>query len=195
MGFDDPWFNLTAEVEVGPTRAWCRDNRQPFSLACWFAIQRAVHEVPALRQRLRPEGVIEHEQVRIGATAIRENQTFTYVYYPHRERFSAFVTAAQAEQKERLAQPGLLPDLGDDDLMHCTVVPWVRFTGLKHARHGAPSSVPKIALGRATEEGDGVRMPVNVQAHHALVDGVHIGAFLSALERLLGAPEELFGEG
>lgn len=194
LAFEDPWFNLTAEVEVGPTKRWCRANQASFSLACWYAVLRASNEVEAFRMRLRNGGVWVHERVRVGATALRPNQTFTYVYFPDAPTFRAFSEFAQAEIARRLAAPGLEPDSGDDDLLHGTVVPWVRFTGIKHARFGGGGgSVPKIALGRATDESEGVRMPVSVEGHHALIDGVHAGAFFAALEAALADPEGLLG--
>ena len=87
---------------------------------------------------------------------------------------------AQEETARRLRSDVLEPtDL--DDLLHCTMVPWVRFTGIKHARPGTPGdSVPKIAVGRATQTAEGVRMPMAVDGHHALMDGVHVGAFRGA---------------
>jgi chloramphenicol O-acetyltransferase type A len=194
LQFDDPWFNLTTELEVGPTRRWCRANNASFSLACWYAVLRASNEVEAFRMRLRDGGVWVHERVRVGATALRPDQTFTYVYFPDAPDFTRFAARAKAETAVRLEAKGLEPDSGDDDLLHCTVVPWVRFTGIKHARFGdAADSVPKIALGRATEEGDAVRMPVSVEGHHALIDGVHAGAFFEALAAAFSYPDGLLG--
>ena len=139
---------------MGPTRAWCRDQGASFSLACWFAVLRAANAVPAFRMRLRDGRVYLHDRVRVGATALKPDQSFTYVYFPDAPDFEAFSIRAKAELAERLQAEGLEPDSGDDDLLHCTVVPWVRFTGIKHARFGNPAdSIPKIALGKATDVG------------------------------------------
>lgn len=193
LGFEDPWFNLCAEIEVGATRAWCAERGASFSLACWFAVLRAANEVEAFRMRLRDGGVWVHDRVRVGATALKPDNCFTYVYYPDAPDFESFATLARAELAERLQAEGLEPDAGDDDLLHCTVIPWVRFTAIKHARYGkGQGSIPKIAIGRATEIDGGVRLPVSVEGHHALIDGVHVGAFLAALEGALGAPERTF---
>ena len=79
-----------------------------------------------------------------------------------------------------------------NNLLNGTTVPWIRFTGIKHARKGPGGSVPKIALGKLTEVDGGVRLPVSVEAHHALVDGVHAGAFFAALEARLTLPDATF---
>ena len=93
-----------------------------------------------------------------------------------------------------LNEAGLEPEAGADDLIHGTVIPWIRFTSIKHARHGnAQDSVPKIALGRATKTAEGLRMPVSIEAHHSLVDGVHAGAFFGRLQAAFADPEATFG--
>jgi chloramphenicol O-acetyltransferase type A len=35
-------------------------------------------------------------------------------------------------------------------------------------------------------------MPLNIEVHHALVDGLHVGRFVQGLEALLAAPESLY---
>lgn len=193
LDFDDPWFNLTAEVEAGHTWVWCKDEGVSFSLASWWAVLRATDAVPAFRMRLRDDGVWLHERLRMGVTALKPDQAFTYAYFDDAPDFPRFVKGAEAELKVRLASTGLQAEAGNDDLLHGTVVPWVRFTGLKHARKARnDGSVPKIALGRATSEGEGRRLPVSVEGHHSLIDGVHVGAFLAELEALLKVPRRTF---
>lgn len=194
VGFEDPWFNLTAEVEVGATWDWCKRSGTSFSLACWYAVLRAVDEVPAMRMRLRPEGVWVHDQVRVGATVLKPDDCFTYVYFPSAPDYPSFAAAAEAEIARRLEAPELEPSTGEDDLLYCTVIPWVRFTGIKHARAGGTGdSVPRIALGRATPAGDGRALPVSVEGHHALLDGIHVGQFFAKLEAALADPDGTFG--
>lgn len=188
LGFEDPWFNLTAEVDARATRAWCDATGHRFALAVWWAVLGAASEVAPLRQRLRPGGVWEHGAVRLGVTTPTAG-AFTFAYLPPADDFAAFHDAAEAEQARRSAGPLQPTDAGPDDLIYGTVVPWIRFTSIKHARQGGPDpGIPRVAVGRATPDGARLALPVNVEAHHALVDGAHVGAFFAALQRRLDAP-------
>lgn len=181
--FDDPWFNLTTEVDIAPFRAWCRDHEVRLSLGLWFVVAQAANAVPNLRYRLRDGGVWVHDMVRVGATALCDDDSFVYVYYPHAADIQAFQEQAIVELQKRLKARDLLPDQGDDDLLHCTSIPWLRFTSLKHASPGLDGgSVPKVALGKATTDGDACWLPVNIEAHHGLVDGLHVGRFIEAMQ-------------
>ena len=76
-------------------------------------------------------------------------------------------------------------DARDDrsDMIHYSALPWVAFTSFSHARNWRrEDSVPKIVFGKYTER-DGHRlMPVSVEVHHALMDGLHVGRFLERLQ-------------
>ena len=66
------------------------------------------------------------------------------------------------------------------------------FTSFSHARNwGREDSVPKIAFGKFVKETDRVLLPISVEVHHALVDGVHVGRFFTRLEEALANPEAL----
>ncbi|MFT6818176.1 MAG: chloramphenicol O-acetyltransferase type A [Myxococcota bacterium] len=181
-GFDDPWFNLTVEVDIAPFKAWCRTHEVRLSIGLWFVVAQAANAVPNFRYRVRQDQVWVHDAVRVGATALCDDGSFVYVYYPRAESIFEFQTHALAELESRLAEGVLLPEQGEDDLLHCTSIPWLRFTSLKHASPGSGhGSVPKVALGKATPDGDAWWMPVNIEAHHGLVDGLHVGQFIDAM--------------
>jgi chloramphenicol O-acetyltransferase type A len=70
------------------------------------------------------------------------------------------------------------------------VIPWVAFTSFAHARrHGTEDSVPKIVFGKRHERGGRHRMPVSVEVHHALVDGLHVGRFFEGFQERLDRGE------
>lgn len=198
--YELPHFGLTAEVDVTALRAGCKARGVPFSLACWYAVLEAVNGIEALRLRLRGERVWVHDRVRIGTTVDTGPETFDFVYLPDADDWPTWLRRAQhaiARTRERDAAPDAMDDRPEDDgVVHGTIIPWVRFTHIDHARRlGKDDSVPRIAIGRAAPvgTGDAIRMPVAISAHHALVDGVHVGRFYEGLQALLDAPGWLDG--
>ena len=81
-----------------------------------------------------------------------------------------------------------------DDLIYFTVLPWVSFSSFAHARTpGRGESVPRIAFGKFTSENKRTRLPISVEVHHALMDGLHVGRFLARLEEMLMEPGNYLG--
>jgi chloramphenicol O-acetyltransferase type A len=161
-------------------------------VAYHHAILRAANAVPALRQRLTPEGgAVEWLAVDATPTVLRADDSFAVARLVYAERLDDF--AAPALEAVRAA---LRPDspwgvrTAQSGELHMTTLPGVAFTHFTHARRGGfDDATPSLALGRFVRDGERVTMAVNLEVHHALVDGVHVGRFAEGLQTLLAEPE------
>ena len=195
--YEDPWFNLCAEVRVGASLAWCREHGASFSRACWFLCLRVADRVAPLRYRLRGDRIWAHDHVGVATTILNEDgESFSFCHFAYAETFGAFCAGADAALRARVS--GELDDRPDEDgVLFGSTLPWVRFTSVSHARRGGETperGVPKIVLGRFVEEEPGAPMPVSLEIHHALADGLHAGRFFAALQDALDHPaRELAG--
>ena len=50
-------------------------------------------------------------------------------------------------------------------------------------------SVPRFAWGKMFEEGRYLKLPLSVQGHHAVMDGIHMGRFYAKVQDYLNRPE------
>ena len=55
----------------------------------------------------------------------------------------------------------------------------------KERNYSFPHSSPKITFGKVIESNDGLKMPVSVHAHHALMDGIHVAQFFNEFQENL----------
>jgi chloramphenicol O-acetyltransferase type A len=103
-------------------------------------------------------------------------------YSPH---FEDFILRAEDIMDKMSREPSLEDEEGRDDFLFLSSFPWVSFTGFQHAMHFHPAdSVPRFAWGKYFEENGKIKMPLSVQAHHALVDGIHTGRFFEKIGEL-----------
>ena len=71
------------------------------------------------------------------------------------------------------------------------MITWISFTSFAHARKPRKEdSVPKIVFGKYTEQNDLIKMPVSVEVHHSLMDGIHVGKFFEFFQVYLHSPEK-----
>ncbi len=187
--FEQPFFNICAEIDVSAVRAWCREHKQPFAMACWYLCQCGINAVAPFRYRLRGDKVWVHERVSISTTVLEGDETLRFCYFPYEESFGDFVVSARAVMADSAGG-----DIGDqpdtDSVIHGSVLPWVRFTSVSHARQpSSGDSVPKIMFGRYAEEGERVMMPMSVEVHHALMDGLHVSRLFAWMEEAMASPE------
>lgn len=191
--YELPFFGVCAEVDVSATWAACKAGGLSFDLACWYAVLRVIDDCEPFRLRLRPEGVAVHRRVGVAMTRAH-GDTFAFCHVDPVESRAAFVAAVEAQMARQAVGAPLDARPERDDVVHGTTLPWLRFTGLTHARRmDAGDSVPKIALGRCTPVHGRVAMPLSVEAHHALMDGSHVAEFFARFEALLAAPAGWLG--
>ena len=184
--FGFPYLSLTAEVDVTLLRQATRGGRVSFTIGLVHAVARAANAVAPLRQRLRGDAVVEHRVVHPSVTILVEDDCFRFCTLPFDEDLTVFAASAaeRIETARRAESMFLEPDR--DDFLFMTAIPWVSFTAMVHpVPLDPPSSVPRFAWGRFRDASDRVVLPLNVQAHHALVDGIHIGRFFAAAQDAL----------
>ncbi len=174
--YQQPFFSVTADVDVTAVWNGCRKPGAPsFFLTSLFLMLRAVNDVEAFRLRLRPRGVWRHDRVGVGPTIRRPDETFGFARFEPAGSLNEFVKLSSAAMVKALKDSALKPSPADDVVYH-SVLPWLRFTGYTNALPGT-DSIPRIVFGRVMREGRRMMMPVAVEVHHALVDGIDVGQF------------------
>lgn len=192
--FDHPHFSLCANLELGTFVSRVKAGGFSVSAAIVYLISRAANEIPEFRYRMRGEEVVEHAVVHPSMTVLTADDLFSFCTIPYSQDFSMFAINA-AEQMAAVRQHVVLSDEpGRDDLLFMTAIPWVSFTSFTHPTHLSPADcVPRFAWGKFIEEGGALKMPLAVQVHHALMDGVHVGRYYMLVQEYLKSPEFIPG--
>ena len=181
----DPYVGVTVDVEVGPMLEVCRKEGWPFFLSFLYCVGRAANAVPELRQRIHEGGIIEFDACDTSHTVLRDDGTYSYCRLDCMKPFDRFLPETKRRHEEAKAQVNL--DDGEDGigLLFLSCVPWLHYTGLRQPVPTPADSNPRITWGKYMTEHGRTTMPVTLLANHALVDGVHIGAFYDRLQEEL----------
>ena len=189
--FDYPHFNVCADVEVTEFLPAFKDVSVSFTLGLTYALARAANSIPEFRYRIREGRVIEHEIVHPSITILLEDETFSFCTLKYVDDFPKFILDAEKVVSRIKEKPVLEDSPGQDDLLYLTSIPWISFTGFMHPIHMHPvDSVPRIAWGKIFHKDNSLHMPLSVQGHHGLMDGLHAGRYFARVQELLDHPEE-----
>ncbi len=195
-GFDIPSFNICTKVDVSRLKNVVKTlGVGSMSLAYHFIAIRLANDIAPFRYRLEADQVRVHDEVTGSTTVLRDDESFGFATLAHQRSFATFA-AQGAAAIERARQPGAVFEPGNDDTatLHMTTLPWMHFSSFSNARQwGAHDSIPKIAFGRIDAEGDHLWMPLSVEVHHALMDGLHVGRFIQGFEAALREPQAWLG--
>jgi chloramphenicol O-acetyltransferase type A len=192
--FDHPHFNICANVELSPFNAFVRQRGLSLNIAIVYLLARAANAIPEFRYRIRDNQVIEHEVVHPSTTIMSTDDLFSFCTIQYTQDFSVFTQRA----KEKIAQVQQHFTLADesetDDLLFMTSIPWLSFTSFTHPMHLQPAdSVPRFAWGKTFQNGDSLKIPLSVQAHHALMDGLHVAKYFDEVQGYFHHPGTVLG--
>ncbi|MGR8934532.1 MAG: CatA-like O-acetyltransferase [Gammaproteobacteria bacterium] len=184
---DVPHFSLTAPVDITLFKTFVDAKRCGFFVALSFLISTAVNRVPELRHRLIAGELYEFERVDPGFTVLLDDRTFSFCDAQHFENFALYRSYAE----EKIQAVRKCPDLGSGEKHHMffiTNLPWISFTSITHPYDKQYASIPVISLGKFFQEDGRLLIPVGIQVHHGLVDGIHVGDFYAHLAALCQTP-------
>lgn len=185
---EEPFFGVTVQLDMQKAYDYCKAQGYSLSLYYLYAASWAANQVESFRYRIIDGKPVVFDVIHLNAVQLKEDKSFVFTYMPFAADYESFLKKAIPERKAALARSGLgiTEDTMRVDSIHYSVLPWIDFSSLSHARsYSHPDSCPKISFGKLVKEKDGLRMPCAIHVHHALMDGYHVGLFADKLQDFL----------
>lgn len=189
--YDIPFFSICADVDASRLLTYSRESRLSFFICSLYLSIKAANCIEEFRYRIHDEKVIVHDVIHAGSTVLNSDETFSFCYFDYSSSFVLFnKDAAKKLAKYAAGYKSFEPQEQRDDLIYYSVIPWVSFNGYANARKSkTDDSTPKIVFGKYHDNVGLIRMPVSVEVHHALMDGIHVGKFFGLFQDYLMNPE------
>ena len=177
-----PYFSLTVPMDVSSVRQYCCEKGCSFYLTFMHLVALAANEIPEMRQRIHGETIREYAFCNTSHVELLDNGTYTYCTLEHDMPMDEYLQkAVQAREACRHKQV-LAEDEEVESLLFISSLPWIYYTQLTQPGGGGGESNPQITWGKFVQDGqEKWMMPVTVQVHHALVDGLHVSRFYESL--------------
>jgi len=186
--FDEPFFGIISEVDCSPAYQLAKENKWSFFAYYLHKSLMAVNEIEEFRYRIQDGEVIVHDEVHSGSTIGRKDGTFAFSFVKYNADFLIFQADLKKEIENVNNSTGLRLECDDygDNIIHYSSLPWIKYTAITHPRmYHTDESIPKITFGKASLEDERRVMPVSVYAHHALMDGYHVGRYFELFQKLM----------
>ena len=191
-----PHFSLCANMDITVFYPKAKNSSSTFTIALVYVLSRAANEIAEFRCRMRADQVVEHETVHPSTTVLTDGDLFSFCSLDYFADFSTFAENAAKRFVYIKKNPVVENVPGRDDFLYMTSLPWVSFTSMMHPLNlNHIDSVPRFAWGKFFKEGERLKIPLGVQAHHAMMDGIHMGRFYQLVQDYFDNPDSCLGDG
>jgi chloramphenicol O-acetyltransferase type A len=186
--FDEPFFGIVADIDCSKAYKFCKENSISFFSYYFHKSLIAVNSIEEFRYRIIDDKVAIFDKIHAAVTIGRDDGTFAFTFIEYNSDFEIFNKILQEGIQRVKESSGLFmyEDKTRKDVIHFSSTPWIKFKGLTHARSFATGdSTPLIVFGKSSNEYNKMTMPVAVNAHHSLMDAVHVAKFYSKFQELM----------
>ena len=183
--FKQPFFNVCATVDVTKTLNHCNNNQLSFFICSLFLLGYTANQIEPFRFRINKNEVDIHDALEISCTVLNSDESFSFCEFGGCKNFDVFYQqAAQQLAQVKNGYKSLTTSNNVDNKIFCSVLPWLHFTSFSHAqKQDEHDSVPRLVMGKYKKIHNEIAMPVSVEVHHALVDGLHVGQYFEKLQQ------------
>ena len=184
-GVDQPFYSVTFRLDVTKLRRYTRAHALPFYLSLTYLVTQAMNSVPEFMLTIRdgqPDMLPRREP---SFTDLAPgSECFRIVTCPVAGSMEDFCREARrmADAQERF----IVTESESDALIFISCLPWADITSLTNERlFDFDDCVPRVAWGKYVERDGRVELGMALEVNHRVIDGVHIGQFVRALEGLI----------
>ncbi len=188
---DDPYWGISTALDCAATLQAAKESGESFFLRYLHKSLIAANRVEELRLRIIDGKVYCFDQINGSATVLRPDETFGCCFIEFFDNFKTFATEAAKNIEQTRSSSGMCLDQNNRvDQIYYSSIPWQHFTGLTYSKSlNSEDSVPRITFGKVQQQGEKQMLPVAIQVHHGLVDGLHVARFLEHFQKLLEASD------
>jgi chloramphenicol O-acetyltransferase type A len=183
---EEPFFGVTITIDC--TKAYEKSKELGVSFFTYYLHKTlvAVNSIEPFRYRILNDEVFIFDRIDASATIMRDDKTFGFSQIEFSDDLMQFAENTKNEIARIQATSGLFTREYSENLIHFSAMPWINFTSFSHARSFTwPDSCPKISFGKMMDENGKKTMSMSVHVHHGLMDGYHVGEFLTFFQELM----------
>ncbi|KAF7770190.1 chloramphenicol O-acetyltransferase [Pseudoalteromonas citrea] len=185
--FSQPYFNVTVDLQVGKLYDFAKKHKVSFTYCYLYCLSQAVSAYEPIRYRIRQNDIVVTEQVTLSTVFLKADDTFRFVPLSYHSELSAFTHHADVSKGTHLQLPLLnelfLSRAQELNQIYVSILPWFKFTSFSHAfcSNTQEQGIPKFVFGKFEQKAGTI--PLNIEVHHGLMDGLHVAKFITQIEK------------
>jgi chloramphenicol O-acetyltransferase type A len=184
QSYEIPRYNMTFPIDVTNLYQVCKTKNQRFYFALMHRIITQLNLLENFRYRIQDGKVFEEFISFVSFTDLIENTDLFKMVFVNVDSDPVVFEREAVEASKR--QGSTLINHETElvlNTVYVTSFPWAQFTHFTHAtKLGSTDSVPRISWSQFVNTNGRKILNLSIEAHHGLVDGIHLGKLINNLQ-------------
>ncbi|MCS4224085.1 type A chloramphenicol O-acetyltransferase [Sphingobacterium sp. BIGb0165] len=177
-------FSLTTKINITNLLPFIKENSYKFYPVMIYLITRAVNNHDAFKMAMKEGELIVWDYVNPIYTVLHpETETFSALSTVYDEDFAAFMDNYNRVAERHADDLRFFPETPPENHFNISAIPWINFDSFNlHIADFTDYFAPSFTIGKYQQQADEILMPIAIQVHHAVCDGIHVAKLIATLE-------------
>lgn len=187
--FEAPYTNLCSDVDITNFMRFIRERDLHFYATLLFYMTKAANVIKEFRCRLEGDTPVIWDNIGVDYTLMQDSLVMGSNYTEFTDELTVFYQNVMKDIETAKRSGHMANNDVPGNVVYITSIPWTRLSNFSQAMYKVGAAEPYIGVGRRYGEGERIKLPIAVQAHHAFADGFHIAHYFNLVELMFGEPE------
>jgi len=177
-------FSLTVKLDISAIIPFVKEQGFKFYPVMIYLLSKAVNQHPEFKMAMKDGDLIIWDSVNPVYTVLHQDtETFSALSVPYTDSFQDFIASYNAVLQRNENNRSFLPEKPPKNHFNISALPWIHFESFNlNIADFTDYFAPSFTFGKYQTEGNKILMPLAIQVHHAVCDGLHVAKLINTLQ-------------
>lgn len=177
-------FSLTVKLDISAVIPFVKEQGFKFYPVMIYLLSKAVNQHPEFKMAMKDGDLIIWDSVNPVYTVLHQDtETFSALSVPYTDSFQDFIASYNAVLQRNENNRSFLPEKPPKNHFNISALPWIHFESFNlNIADFTDYFAPSFTFGKYQTEGNKILMPLAIQVHHAVCDGLHVAKLINTLQ-------------
>lgn len=181
-------FSLTVKIDISNVLSFIKENGYKFYPVMIYLLSKAVNNHSEFRMAMKDNELVVWDVVHPIYTVLQaQSETFTALHTLYDGDFKRFLQEYDLMVEKYRGDTRFFPEAAPVNHFNVSALPWIDFDSFNlNIADFTDYFAPSFTIGKYRKVGEEVLLPLAIQVHHAVCDGIHVAQFINTLQGYIG---------
>lgn len=177
-------FSLTVKLNISHIIPFVKEQGYKFYPVMIYLLSKAVNKHSEFKMAMKDGELIVWDRIDPVYTVLHpEMETFSALSVQYTEGVADFIKTYDTKSKQYQNSQHFFPEKAPENHFNVSAIPWIHFESFNlNIADFTDYFAPSFTFGKYQMEGNNILMPLAIQVHHAVCDGIHVAKLIDTLQ-------------